>query len=247
MEKPSPRPFTKPPEEINYVGAELELFAAAVNWKAYVRACLGPRLGRNVLEVGAGQGGTTKLLCRGDEDSWVCLEPDPGLVQRLKSEIEAGRLPSVCRAVGGTIESLDAEARFDSILYMDVLEHMEDDGAELARAAARLLPGGHLIVLSPAHQWLYTPFDEAIGHYRRYTKATLKALAPPGLALLESRYLDAAGLLASLGNRLLLRSSMPTASQIALWDGGLVPISKRIDRLLFYSIGKSVLTIWRRP
>ena len=247
MEKPSPRPSTKPPAEINYVGAELELFAAAVNWKAYVRACLGPRLGRNVLEVGAGQGGTTKLLCRGDEDRWVCHEPDPGLVQRLKSDIEAGRLPSICRAVGGTTESLEVEARFDSILYMDVLEHMEDDRAELARAAAHLLPGGHLIVLSPAHQWLYTPFDAAIGHYRRYTNATLKALAPPGLVLLESRYLDAAGLLASLGNRLLLRSSMPTASQIALWDRGLVPISKRIDRLLFFSIGKSVLTIWRRP
>ena len=84
--------------EFAYVGAELDLFAAAVHWKRYVRGRIAPFLGREVLEVGAGFGGTTKVLCLGGESRWVCLEPDPNLVARLESEIREGRLPPVCRA-----------------------------------------------------------------------------------------------------------------------------------------------------
>jgi len=247
MQTSAPGSRPTPPVDPNYVGTELELFAAAVNWKAYVRSCIGPRLRGAVLEVGAGQGGTTRLLCQGDVRRWTCLEPDPELFRRLETEIKSGGLPPVCRAVNGSIEAIGAEERFDSILYMDVLEHLKDDRAELKRAARVLAPGGHLIILSPAHPWLYTPFDEAIGHFRRYTRGALQALNPPGLELVLNRYLDAAGLLASLGNRLLLKSAMPTAGQIALWDRGLVPISRHIDRLLFHAVGKSVLCVFRRP
>ena len=136
--------------------------------------------------------------------------------------------------------------RFDTILYMDVLEHIADDRAELARAADQLRHGGHLIVLAPAHQWLFTPFDEAIGHYRRYTKSTLRAAAPDGLTLARLVYLDSIGMLASLGNRLVLKSSMPSPGQIALWDRLMVPLSRVADPFLGYSLGKSVLAVWKK-
>lgn len=57
-----------------------------------------------------------------------------------------------------------------------MLEHIEADAAEMNKAAALLNPGGHIIVLSPAFQFLYNPFDKAIGHYRRYNKRMLKKL-----------------------------------------------------------------------
>jgi len=101
-------------------------------------------------------------------------------------------------------------------------------------------------VLAPAHQWLFTAFDKAIGHYRRYTKRTLAAEVPEGLVREKLLYLDAAGLLASMGNRVLLGSPMPTERQIDFWDGVLVRCSVRLDRWLGHSIGKSVLGIWRR-
>ena len=119
--------------------------------------------------------------------------------------------------------------------------HIPDDQAELGRAAERLKPGGHVVVLSPAHQWLFTPFDAAIGHCRRYTKKTLAALTPESLELRRSFYLDAVGLLASLGNRLVLKAAMPTPRQIAVWDRVLVRLSRMIDPLLGYSAGKSVV------
>ena len=163
-----------------YVGSELDLFSEAKNWKSYFRDQLSPYLGEDVLEVGAGLGGTTRVLCRGSERRWVCLEPDASLAARLEREIRSGSLPGSCETRVGTLEGFDPSETFDTILYMDVLEHIEDDKAEVARAARHLRPGGHVIALSPAHQWLFTPFDEAIGHHRRYSRAGFGALATEG-------------------------------------------------------------------
>ncbi|MEZ5365893.1 MAG: hypothetical protein R2748_27060 [Bryobacterales bacterium] len=127
-----------------------------------------------------------------------------------------------------------------------MLEHIEDDRAEVRRAAERVEPGGRLIVLGPAHQFLFSEFDQAIGHFRRYTTGMLEALTPPGLEVEKSFYLDSAGILASLGNRLLLRSSMPTPAQIRVWDRYLTPVSRVLDPLLLRRLGKTAITIWRR-
>jgi SAM-dependent methyltransferase len=229
-----------------YVGTELDLFAAAERWKAYVRRQVSPYLGRQVLEVGAGHGGTTRVLCDGAAERWLCLEPDSSLADRLIAAISAGELADCCEPRIGTLADLDEDEQFDTILYMDVLEHIADDRVELIRAADRLKAGGHLIVLAPAHQWLFTPFDEAIGHYRRYTRSTLRAAGPDGVDLIKLAYLDAVGLLASLGNRLVLRSSMPNPAQIAVWDRLMVPLSCLLDPCLGYSLGKSVLAVWKK-
>lgn len=230
-----------------YVGTELDLFAAATTWKGYLQRRVAPYLGRDVLEVGAGLAGTTRLLCRGEQRTWLCLEPDPNLAARLAEEIREGRLPACCRMEVGTLADRPAEPEYDTLLYIDVLEHIEDDAAELARAAEWLRPGGYIVVLSPAHQWLYTPFDKAIGHFRRYSKRTLAAAGPPGLELVKLNYMDSVGMLASLGNRVMLNRSMPKPSQIAVWDKMMVPVSKLLDPVLGYSVGKSVLGVWRRP
>ena len=218
-------------------------------WKSYFRRHVNPYLGDDVLEVGAGLGGTTKLLCRpgNGQGAWVCLEPDAELAQGLRLAIERGELPRPCQVVVGTLDQIAPDSRFDSVLYVDVLEHIADDREELARAAAHLRPGGHLVVLGPAHPWLFSPFDQAIGHHRRYTRASLRALTPEGLVPVRSLYLDSVGLLASLGNRLLLRSSQPGPGQIAFWDKVLARCSRLVDPLVGYSLGKSVLYIWTLP
>jgi hypothetical protein len=115
----------------------------------------------------------------------------------------------------------------------------------MARAAARLNPGGTVIVLSPAHPFLFTPFDTAIGHFRRYTRNSLQSAAPETLQVEKLIYLDAAGMLASAANRLLLQSAMPTEGQILTWDRMLVPVSRVIDPIFGGRVGKSVLGIWR--
>lgn len=231
----------------SYVGTELELFSAATVWKSYFRRHIGPFLGAEVLEVGAGLGGTTKLLCSPRQDAWICLEPDPELARSLSQAVERGELPGNCQVVVGTLNQVPAPSLFDTLLYIDVLEHIEDDRYELEQAAAHLKPGGYLVVLGPAHPRLFSPFDRAIGHHRRYTRSSLRTLTPAGLVMIRSIYLDSIGLLASLGNRAFLSQSMPGPGQIAFWDKIMVRFSRLVDPLLFHSLGKSVLSVWKRP
>jgi SAM-dependent methyltransferase len=228
----------------SYIGNELEIFQHATNWKSYYARSISPYIVGDVLEVGAGLGATSHFLCDGRQRTWTCLEPDPALLSQLNERLAAAPLPSSVRALCGTVDALAAHERFDAILYIDVLEHIEDDVAELRRSAARLRPGGHIIVLSPAHQSLYSEFDKEIGHFRRYSKPSLLAAAPSVLRPVEAFYLDSVGMAASLANRLLLRASMPTQRQIIFWDRVLIPISRVIDPILARSVGKSVVAIW---
>jgi SAM-dependent methyltransferase len=234
------------PDGLDYGGGELELFARAVHWKAYLCAQLAPWLGGRVLEVGAGLGATTAMLATLPHAAWLCLEPDPAMAETLRDQAASGTLPPLTLA-GATIADLAAAERFDTILYVDVLEHIADDHGELARAAGHLAPGGHLLVLSPAHQALYSAFDRSIGHFRRYDRASLRAAAPAGLELRRLAYLDSVGMLASLANRWLLRKPLPAAADIALWDRVMVPVSRRLDPLLGYRLGKSILGVWHNP
>jgi SAM-dependent methyltransferase len=228
--------------EYIYAGSELALFEKARNWKAYFRGVMAPYIHGDVLEAGAGIGANTIAFSGLSFRRWTCLEPDRQLLDQLSAALPGGRNYEVTT---GTLEDLPAARKFDAILYIDVLEHIEDDRAEMKRAASHLNAGGALIVLAPAHPWLYTPFDQAIGHFRRYTRASLAAVSPPGANLERVFYLDSAGMLASLGNRLLLKSRMPTEAQIRTWDSLLVPISRLLDPLLFRRVGKSVVGVWR--
>jgi SAM-dependent methyltransferase len=230
----------------SYVGNELDVFQHAINWKHYWGAKIQAYMGKRVLEVGAGIGGTTRVLCNDQFDYWLGLEPDPVMAEDLRGQKARGALPSCCDFQSGTVENLDAEVRFDTILYIDVLEHIEQDAAELARAALHLENGGYLIVLSPAFPYLYTSFDRAIGHYRRYTRRTLRAITPPACRVTRDFYLDAVGMLASLGNKWFLQKSTPSLQQILFWDRLLVPAAKLLDPLVGYSFGRSVVCVWQR-
>ena len=225
-----------------YPGRELDLFENARKWKEYWRSLVSPYLRGEVLEVGSGIGANTRLLSLLEFDHWVCLEPDAQLFERLMTGLlPSGRHELVC----GFIDSMDKGRRFDAILYLDVLEHVLDDRAELIRAATLLKPNGVLIVLAPAHQCLASSFDKAIGHYRRYTRASLCRVAPSILALERSVYLDSFGAMLLLANRCFRKTSFPSETQIKFWDQFLVPCSKAIDRVLRFTVGKSILCVWR--
>jgi 2-polyprenyl-3-methyl-5-hydroxy-6-metoxy-1,4-benzoquinol methylase len=230
---------------LEYQGDELSLFAMARNWKRYWSGVVRKYVHGSVLEVGAGMGSNTLLFTDALASRWVCLEPDLKLLTQLRINVpQSASGYHECR--GGTLSDLPTSERFDTIIYIDVLEHIEEDDRELQRACHHLNPGGYLVVLAPAHSWLFSEFDKSVGHYRRYTKRTLLAIAPAKLRVEKIRYLDSCGLMLSLANRLILRHGMPTIRQICFWDKVVIPLSQLTDRLLLFRVGKSILMVWKR-
>lgn len=232
--------------DFRYAGQESELFAEAAHWKSYWGSKIRAYLTGAVLEMGAGLGSNTLRLRNAAQQRWVCLEPDKALAARLRSALDQAGLANQCEVSVGVLDGLREEERFDAILYLDVLEHIQDDRAELRCASQHLKPRGKLIVLTPAHNRLFSTFDQAVGHLRRYTKATLRDAIPLGMVLLQLVYLDSVGIAASLANRLILRQGLPTRRQVAFWDRGMVPLSRLIDPLLGHALGKSLLGVWER-
>lgn len=231
-------------ESYQYEGDELELFRHAKNWKSYFSNAITPFIKGRVLEAGAGLGATTMILNDGSWPTWLMLEPDTEMVKELEANIARGSFPLNCRVKQGT--TADINESFDTVIYIDVLEHIEKDAEELQTAARLLNPGGNIIVLSPAFQSLYNPFDKAIGHFRRYTKRDIKKLTPASLELIKCDYYDTTGYFAAAMNKMFLRKKYPSKKQVLFWDRWMIPVSKLTDKLFFHRFGKTIIAAWRK-
>ncbi len=229
-----------------YLGEELTLFEKAAHWKRYCGSFIKPYLRGRVLEVGAGLGGTTLSLCDGSQSEWLCLEPDSNLAQSIKKLISEKKLPECCACEIGTLKDIPSNRLFNAIIYMDVLEHIKDDKAELDMASRHLVDNGVLIVAAPAHQCLYSSFDGAIGHLRRYSRKQLLSILPENCDIKKAIYLDSVGLSLSLANRLFLKQNCPTEKQILFWDRIIIKLSRLVDPLFFYNFGKSIILIFQK-
>lgn len=232
--------------QFEYSGDELDVFSIAKNWKRYWSSQIDEYMGDEILEIGAGIGATAEALGHRVCKRWVSLEPDARLCEILVQRWKGGSLPSGMDVRHGTSVGLDSDEKFDTALYIDVLEHIEDDKQELSRIVENVRVGGHIVIVSPAHNYLYTDFDNKIGHYRRYNKQMLLELVPHDCKVAKLRYLDSAGMLASLANKLILTSDTPTVGQIKFWDRVMVRVSRLADPLLGYSFGKSILIVLRK-
>jgi 2-polyprenyl-3-methyl-5-hydroxy-6-metoxy-1,4-benzoquinol methylase len=227
----------------NYSGSELDVFSRAMNWKHYWSNKINKYLGDSVLEVGAGIGSNTEILSNKGFLRWVVIEPDINFCSIIDAKIKSKILPKNIEIINTTLSKLDKGEYFDTILYIDVLEHIENDIEELRNAQAHLAQNGHIIVVAPAHNFLFTPFDKKIGHFRRYNKGMFRAITPSNCTIVDLRYLDSIVMLASIANKLFFKSHTPTISQVLFWDKYMVRISSVLDGFFAYLFGKSVIYI----
>jgi SAM-dependent methyltransferase len=232
--------------EFAYQGNELDLFSKAQNWKKYWGRRAAPYIRGQVLDVGSGQGNNLAIASLPGVTAFEAIDPDPKLTKVLHEKLLASSLSIPWKVHTGFLANLASPQNYGTILYIDVLEHIENDSDELAAAAERLRPGGCIVALSPAHPYLFSPFDEAVGHFRRYTRTSITAITPKTLELCRIELLDSVGYFASLANKLLLSQKQPGLGQILFWDRFLVKASRLLDPCLQYRFGKSVLAVWTR-
>lgn len=134
----------------------------------YLRRWAGLPDHARILEIGCGTGHNLPMLAQfGDVDA---IEIDPAAravaEKRLGKPIGTSPLPDLSDA---------AEASYDLVAILDVLEHVEDDVAALRAIATRLKPGGRILITVPAHPWMWSAHDVVNHHHRRYTRRTLAA------------------------------------------------------------------------
>ena len=226
----------------NYQGQELRLFANAKNWKSYFSSRTTNFVTGDILEVGAGLGKTTNFLYNGKVKNWTWLEPDKSMFNILVKKKIVFKNP-IHNCINGTTKDLK-NSSFDTILYLDVLEHIKNDFLELERSCQLLRRGGKIVVLSPAHNFLFSDFDRNIGHFRRYNIKSLKALENSRMKISHFEYLDTLGLCLNLANRIILKQNLPSTAQIEFWDRIVVPLSRLIDPILGRKFGKSILAVY---
>ena len=227
----------------HYPGKELEAMASAANYRRWVVDLFAPYLGKDVAEVGAGIGSVSRLLLELPIERLAAFEPSANMFPQLA---EAIRGDARARAFHAAYDASQAGRGYDSVLFVNVLEHVEHEREQLAAAHAALRPGGHLLVFVPALGWLYSDFDREVGHFRRYSRDALeRVVAHAGFELVDSRWFDVAGIVPWYVHFTVLGRSMGRRS-VALYDRLVVPVMRAVEKLAPPAIGKNIALVARR-
>ena len=203
-------------------------------------------LGRRVLEVGSGTGNITQFLCTQGREV-VATDIVPAYRDELTRRFSARSNVGIeAFDLGAPAPRGMVAAPFDTVVCLNVLEHIEDDMFALEQLGTVLAHSGMLALLVPAHKWLYGEFDRAVGHFRRYEKRDLAAkLLRSGFEVRSLRFFSfAAALPWFINGRILKRDYLPVG-QTSLADR-LVPLLK-FERFIGPPCGLSLIAIAQKP
>ena len=226
---------------MDYQGLELENFDKAVIWRKYIYLLIKKYINNNVLEVGAGIGSFTKNYEKKIRNLTLS-ETDDSNFNLLTSKFKDKNNIKVINSFTSQISET-----FNTILYLNVLEHIENDVEEISQALKKLKANGHLIILVPAHNELYGKFDKAIGHIKRYKIDFFKSLKLDNAEVMELYYLDSLGYFLYYLNKIFFKEEIyPTKLKIFLWDKLFTPFSMILDKLLYYKFGKNVMCVIKK-
>ena len=203
-------------------------------------------LGQRVLEVGSGVGNQTRYFA--DRERVIASDIEPHYLRELSRRFEDSQNVRIASFVFPLQESDRTDLRHerpDTIVCMNVLEHIEQDSATLRDFASVLDPGGRLVLLVPAMPALYGSLDLALNHFRRYDKDALTRLvAECGFDVREIRYLNRPGVFGWWLNSRVLRRTVLPKGQLAAFKW-LMPILKR-EEANPPSFGMSLLVLGTR-
>jgi SAM-dependent methyltransferase len=223
----------------------LERMDGATHYNQWLARRFREHLGRRVLEIGSGIGTITRELESGLE-LLIALEVDRFYVDRLKNLFRGKPhvRPYLSDVALADWESLKDE-HLDTIVLSNVLEHIPDDASAVRRFRQILSPGGRVVILVPALPQLFGAIDEAVGHHRRYTPATLRAvLEENGFAVEKLEWMNLVGMPGWFVNsRLLRRRSVPKL-QLKLYDT-LAPLFAQAESRVKLPVGMSLFAVAR--
>ncbi len=226
---------------------ELANLADANRFLTWISDTLQPHLGPRVLEVGAGVGAiATKLAAAGHDV--VAIEPADNVFPELRRRTITTANVEPLQVTSQQLLDAGVDA-FDSVVYVSVLEHIQNDVEELRTAFRLLRPGGSLVLFVPAMPSLYGSLDFKSGHFRRYDRSLLRqVVSDAGFQIEHLTYMDLAGVVPYFLMYRLLDVQTLDASSSKVYDRLIVPISRALEaRVGAPAVGKNLVAVARRP
>lgn len=207
---------------------------------------ISPYLGQRILEIGCGLGNFARHLT--DRELYIGTEVSTESIQQVSAQF--ARFPAMQFSVADATDPAFLDfVRFDidTVFSLNVFEHIEDHITALRSARDILRPRGKLILVVPAHMWLYGTIDVAIGHYRRYDKQMMDDLfRQVGLTCVAKKYINALGALGWWTNGRLRKQETPPVGQLRMFNT-VVPAIKRVERAIPMPFGISILAVGEKP
>jgi SAM-dependent methyltransferase len=230
-----------------YAADDLETMSEARNYQAHVFGLVRPHVGARVLEVGCGIGTMTRQLL-GLAQQVVCIEPNLNCATRAREALAGDDRVAIriCHLEECNRVELQQQ-RFDTIVCVNVLEHIHDDVHALSLFRDVVAgSGGRVLIFVPAVQGIYSQHDAALGHHRRYSRRTLRAaFTAAGLDVVAMRYTNPIGLLGWMYNLYVSGNTEHTPSQVGLFDRFVAPWALPLERLVPPPIGLSLFAVGR--
>jgi len=213
---------------------------SAPNYLRWIADMIEPYLGLRVLDLGAGIGSVTARYAAGREV--VACDRSDTCVAALHRRFDASSNVTVVQ--GDLTDLSDFGERFESIVMLNVLEHIEDDVGVLSSLRALLQPGGRIVIYVPALNALYGKMDRQLGHYRRYSKRSFREIAPDaGLEIVTLRYVNALAIpawLAFSGTN----TDRTYGPSLSVWDRTGVPLTRAIEERVPVPVGLNLLAVF---
>jgi SAM-dependent methyltransferase len=226
-----------------YTLRDQELMRAAQRYFAWQARMARGELGRRIVEVGCGVGNFTRHLL--DRDLVVATDAEAGCIAQLP-----GNVGQRVNVIARTIDVTDPEfvqlreVALDSVVCLNVLEHIRDDLQALSNMAAVVPPGGKVVLIVPAFEALYGPIDRNLGHYRRYSKKGLRKVASAaGFDVKKLRYMNLVGCIAWWINARVFKRTAQSESQIRMFDRWVVPALEWIETRIEPAFGQSIFAV----
>ena len=233
---------------IEYFGRDLEAMSFAVNYHRWIIDEIRSFIKSPIIEVGAGSGNFSDELYNVFKElplfKLFAFEPSANMYALLKNRFK--NVDNIETFNDYFYLEIDLSENINTILYINVLEHIEMDKEELISAYKKLNTGGRVIVFVPALQFLFSSLDKQLGHYRRYHKKQLVTLLKvAGFQVEKVKYFDLVGILPWYITFTLMGKIIQPGN-VKFYDKLVVPIMSRIEKKFAPPIGKNLLIIGKK-
>jgi SAM-dependent methyltransferase len=234
----------------SFAAEDLEVMTDAENYVRWIFSELvAPHLGKNVLEIGSGIGTYSPRIAADPKvKQLTCVEVDLRCAETAREALAAAQVRKpVEHIVADYLGAPLAKDQYDTVLLINVLEHLQDDRAAIRKARSELRMDGTLVIFVPAFGLLMSALDRRLGHHRRYTTASLrKLLEGAGFTVTTLRYYNLTGFLGWLWRFRILGRTEQSRGLVRFFDRVILPVQLRLERALALPLGQSVYAVARK-